>query len=157
MPGTLRLMVVLCGLRLGASGFLSVALLVGCTGSSGEEDCGPSAGCAPGFKYEGGFYSIGCLGVAPANLGPDVGVVRVNTDNKAKPVRTITGWTAQQALAVRVPTAGCGNPGDGTSDWSLSFPLRGPEGRAQEAVITCAVALAGAGVRESLKCSPPNG
>jgi hypothetical protein len=148
----LRLMGVTRRLLVGVATALSLLLLPACTSSSGEEDCGPDAACGPGFRYEGVLYGIGCLAVAPEKLGPDLPPVRVNFTRGLTPLRSVTGWTAGQALAVRVPTTGCGNPGDGSSDWSLSFPLRGPDGRPDEERVTCDVALAGPSVRQALRC-----
>ncbi len=150
--GMLRLMRVTEGLRVGVATALWLLLLPACTGSSEEEDCGPNAGCGPSFRHEGVLYSIGCLGVAPEKVGPDLPPVEVNSTGEVTPLRLVTGWSAGQALAVRVPTTGCGNPGDGSSEWRLSFPLGGPEGWSENDRVTCDVALAGPSLRQSLRC-----
>ncbi len=139
-------------LRVGVATALSLLLLPACTSSGGEEDCGPDAGCVPSFVHEGVVYGIGCLGVAPDKVGPELPAVRVSTTGKVTPLRSLTGWTAGQALAVHVPTNGCGNPGDGAADWSLSFPLRGPDGWLEQERVTCDVARAGPSVRQASRC-----
>lgn len=127
----------------------AVFAVTACTGSSGEQECGANAGCAPGFQRDGVLYAIGCLGVAPDSLGPQLMAVRVNSTGEMAPLRSVNGWTPGQALAIGVPTTGCGNPGDGASEWSLAYPLLGPDGWPEQERITCDVALLGPGLRES--------
>lgn len=140
--------------RVGSAALVSIALLPACRTSAGE-DCGDASGCVPSFQRGSVQYAIGCLGVASARLGPELAGVRVNsTDDEKTRLRAIKGWAPEQALAVQVATTGCGNDGDGASDWTLAFPLSGPAAWPEQKRIACDVGLAGPEPRKASGCDP---
>ena len=154
--GTLRPMAVSRRMAGGVAALVWAALLTGCSGRAGE-DCGDSGGCVPSFERSGVQYAVGCLGVTSARLGPALPEVRVSSTGAKTPLRAIEGWSPEQALAVQVPTAGCGNAGDGASEWTLAFPLLGPASWSEQERIACDVGLAGPQARKASGCGSRQG
>jgi hypothetical protein len=111
-----------------------------------------SASGAAGFVVNGTFYGLSCTGVAPESLRSKVGVVRVNSEDAERTVREVKGGEGRELLAVRVPTEGCGNAGDGPSEWSIAFDVR-PETRARSAALACEVGLMGPEQRAVSGCT----
>lgn len=120
------------------------------TPAAGSRGSGTSS--AAGFAVDGTFYTLSCAGVAPDSLRTEVGIFRVNSENEERTVREVAGGAGRELLAVRVTTEGCGNEGDGRSEWSMAFDTR-PETRATSAALACEVGLMGPGQRAVSGCA----
>lgn len=118
--------------------------------AAGSRDGGGSG--AAGFAVDGAFYTLSCAGVDPESLRTEVGLFRVNSENEERMVREVAGGAGRELLAVRVTTEGCGNEGDGRSDWSMGFDTR-PETRAKSEALACEVGLMGPGQRAVSGCA----
>ena len=129
----------------------ALLLLLVTTGCGAAERSGSGAA---GLAVDGTFYGLSCVGVAPKSLRGEVGLFRVNSVNEERTVREVEGGEGRELLAVRVTTEGCGNKGDGRSEWSMAFDSR-PETRTKSSALACKVGLSGPAQRAVSGCTGP--